>query len=103
MGGGGGRRLSGRHACATISGGARAWSHGAAGPAVGAREQRVRPGDLGREDLLAPLPDDPRLGSRVCRDRRPLIDDIGSRQNSDDGRRLLFLAPRRGTAAQRWQ
>jgi len=63
-------------------------------------EQRVRPGDLGPGDLLAPLPDDPRLVAGFLATGDPLIDDTA--QEVGFGRRRVLSAYGRDDAAQRW-
>ncbi|MEZ5131445.1 MAG: DUF3027 domain-containing protein [Mycobacterium sp.] len=63
-------------------------------------EQRVRPGDLGPGDLLAPLPDDPRLVPGFVATGDPLIDDTAVELGF--GRRRVLSAFGRDTAAQRW-
>jgi len=63
-------------------------------------EQRVRPGDLGPGDLLAPLPDDPRLVAGFLATGDPLIDDTA--QEVGFGRRRVLSAFGRDDAAQRW-
>jgi len=63
-------------------------------------EQRIRPGDLGPGDLLAPLPDDPRLVPGFVATGDPLIDDTAIELGF--GRRRVLSAFGRDTAAQRW-
>lgn len=63
-------------------------------------EQRVRPGDLGPGDLLAPLPDDPRLVPGFLATGDPLIDDTA--REVGFGRRRVLSAFGRDDAAQRW-
>lgn len=63
-------------------------------------EQRVRPGDLGPGDLLAPLPDDPRLVPGFLATGDPLIDDTA--RDVGFGRRRVLSAFGRDEAAQRW-
>ena len=63
-------------------------------------EQRVKPGDLGPGDLLAPLPDDPRLVPGFLATGDPLIDDTAVEVGF--GRRRVLSAPGRDDAAQRW-
>ena len=63
-------------------------------------EQRVKPGDLGPGDLLAPLPDDPRLVPGFLATGDPLIDDTA--RDIGFGRRRVLSAFGRGDAAQRW-
>jgi len=63
-------------------------------------EERVMPGDLGPGDLLAPLPDDPRLVPGFLATGDPLIDDTA--QEVGFGRRRVLSAFGRDDAAQRW-
>lgn len=63
-------------------------------------ENRIRPGDLGPGDLLAPLPDDPRLVPGFMATGDPLIDDTAVQLGL--GRRSVLSAEGRGDAAQRW-
>lgn len=63
-------------------------------------EQRVRPGDLGPGDLLAPLPDDPRLVPGFMATGDPLIDDTAVEVGF--GRRRVLSPLGRDDAAQRW-
>jgi hypothetical protein len=63
-------------------------------------ENRVRPGDLGPGDLLAPLPDDPRLAPGFMATGDPLIDDTAVELGF--GRRRVLSAEGRSDAAQRW-
>lgn len=63
-------------------------------------EQRVRPGDLGPGDLLAPLTDDPRLAPGFAATGDPLIDDTAVELGL--GRRRVLSAEGRDEAAQRW-
>jgi hypothetical protein len=63
-------------------------------------DQRVRPGDLGPGDLLAPLPDDPRLVPGFLATGDPLIDDTA--REVGFGRRRVLSALGRDDAAQRW-
>ncbi len=63
-------------------------------------EDRVRPGDLGPGDLLAPLPDDPRLVAGFLATGDPLIDDTAV--ETGFGRRRVLSAFGRDDAAQRW-
>jgi hypothetical protein len=63
-------------------------------------EQRVKPGDLGPGDLLAPLPDDPRLVPGFLATGDPLIDDTAYEVGF--GRRRVLSALGRDDAAQRW-
>jgi hypothetical protein len=63
-------------------------------------DQRVKPGDLGPGDLLAPLPDDPRLVPGFLATGDPLIDDTALELGF--GRRRVLSAFGRDDAAQRW-
>jgi hypothetical protein len=63
-------------------------------------DQRVRPGDLGPGDLLAPPPDDPRLVPGFLATGDPLIDDTA--QDLGFGRRRVLSVFGRDDAAQRW-
>ena len=63
-------------------------------------EQRVRPGDLGPGDLLAPLTDDPRLVPGFMATGDPLVDDTA--REVGFGRRRVLSAFGRDDAAQRW-
>ena len=63
-------------------------------------EQRVQPGDLGPGDLLAPLPDDPRLVPGFLATGDPLIDDTAVEVGF--GRRRVLSMFGRDDAAQRW-
>jgi hypothetical protein len=63
-------------------------------------DQRVKPGDLGPGDLLAPLPDDPRLVAGFLATGDPLIDDTALEVGF--GRRRVLSAFGRDDAAQRW-
>lgn len=63
-------------------------------------DQRVKPGDLGPGDLLAPLPDDPRLVPGFMATGDPLIDDTALELGF--GRRRVLSAFGRDDAAQRW-
>lgn len=63
-------------------------------------EERVQPGDLGPGDLLAPLPDDPRLVPGFSATGDPLIDDTAVELGL--GRRRVLSAYGRDDAAQRW-
>ena len=63
-------------------------------------EQRVQPGDLGPGDLLAPLPEDPRLVPGFLATGDPLIDDTALALGL--GRRRVLSAFGRDDAAQRW-
>ncbi len=63
-------------------------------------EQRVKPGDLGPGDLLAALPDDPRLVPGFMATGDPLIDDTAVELGL--GRRRVLSSFGRDDAAQRW-
>lgn len=63
-------------------------------------DQRVKPGDLGPGDLLAPLPDDPRLVPGFLATGDPLIDDTA--RDVGLGRRRVLSSFGRDDAAQRW-
>jgi hypothetical protein len=63
-------------------------------------EERVRPGDLGPGDLLAPLSDDPRLVPGYIATGDPAIDDVAFAVGF--GRRRVLSAWGRDDAAQRW-
>lgn len=63
-------------------------------------EERVKPGDLGPGDLLAPLPDDPRLVPGYAETGDPLIDDTAIEVGF--GRRRVLSSFGRDDAAQRW-
>jgi hypothetical protein len=63
-------------------------------------EERVRPGDLGPGDLLAPLTDDPRLVPGYVATGDPAIDDVAFEFGF--GRRRVLSAWGRDDAAQRW-
>ena len=63
-------------------------------------EERVKPGDLGPGDLLAPLADDPRLAPGFMATGDPLIDDTALLVGL--GRRRVLSAEGRDEAAQRW-
>ena len=63
-------------------------------------EERVKPGDLGPGDLLAPLADDPRLAPGFMATGDPLIDDTAVLVGL--GRRRVLSAEGRDEAAQRW-
>lgn len=63
-------------------------------------EERVRPGDLGPGDLLAPLPDDPRLVPGFMGTGDPVVDDVTVQLGL--GRRRVLSAYGREDAAQRW-
>ena len=63
-------------------------------------DQRVKPVDLGPGDLLAPLPDDPRLVPGFVATGDPLIDDTAVEVGF--GRRRVLSSFGRDEAAQRW-
>jgi hypothetical protein len=63
-------------------------------------EDRVRPGDLGPGDLLAPPHDDPRLVPGYTATGDPEIDDVAVELGL--GRRQVLSDYGRGEAAQRW-
>jgi hypothetical protein len=63
-------------------------------------EERVRPGDLGAGDLLAPIPDDPRLVPGYVATGDPAIDDVAFEIGF--GRRRVLSAYGRDDAAERW-
>ena len=63
-------------------------------------EERVKPGDLGPGDLLAPPVDDPRLAPGFMATGDPLIDDTAVQVGL--GRRRVLSAEGRDDAAQRW-
>ncbi|OBG85370.1 hypothetical protein A5699_24850 [Mycobacterium sp. E802] len=63
-------------------------------------QDRVRPGDLGPGDLLAPAPNDPRLVPGYAATGDPLIDDTALELGL--GRRQLLSEWGRAQAAQRW-
>lgn len=63
-------------------------------------DERLKPGDLGPGDLLAPLPDDPRLAPGFAATGDPLIDDTAIELGL--GRRSVLSAFGRDDAAQRW-
>ena len=63
-------------------------------------EQRVKPGDLGPGDLLAPLAEDPRLVPGFLLSGDPDIDDVAAEIGF--GRRSVLSAWGRTDAAQRW-
>lgn len=63
-------------------------------------DARVKPGDLSPGDLLAPLPDDPRLVPGFMGTGDPLIDDTAVQVGL--GRRRVLSAEGRDDAAQRW-
>jgi hypothetical protein len=63
-------------------------------------EDRVKPGDLGPGDLLAPSRDDPRLVPGYAATGDPQIDDVALELGL--GRRQVLGAEGRADAAQRW-
>ncbi len=63
-------------------------------------DERVRPGDLGPGDLLAPPADDPRLVPGYMATGDPDIDDVAAEIGL--GRRQVLGLWGRGEAAQRW-
>lgn len=63
-------------------------------------QDRVRPGDLGPGDLLAPPPNDPRLVPGFVATGDPLIDDTAMEVGF--GRRQVLSEWGRGETAQRW-
>ncbi|MDI3315415.1 MAG: DUF3027 domain-containing protein [Mycobacterium sp.] len=63
-------------------------------------ERRVRPGDLGPGDLLAPPPEDPRLVPGYTASGDPQVDDTAAEIGL--GRRRVMSAWGRAQAAQRW-
>jgi Protein of unknown function (DUF3027) len=63
-------------------------------------EKRVRPGDLGPGDLLAPSRDDPRLVGGHAATGDPAVDEIALELGL--GRRQLLSESGRADAAQRW-
>ncbi len=63
-------------------------------------EERVRPGDLGPGDLLAPPADDPRLVPGYLLSGDPAVDDVAAEVGM--GRRRVLSAVGRDDAAQRW-
>jgi hypothetical protein len=63
-------------------------------------DQRVRAGDLGPGDLLAPLLDDPRLVPGYLASGDPQVDEIAAEIGL--GRRRVMSAWGRSEAAQRW-
>lgn len=62
--------------------------------------QRIRPGDLGPGDLLAPMPDDPRLVPGYTATGDPAVDDVAYELGL--GRKQLLSPWGRMEAAQRW-
>lgn len=63
-------------------------------------DQRVQPGDLGPGDLLAPLPDDPRLVPGFLASDDPMVADVAAEVGF--GRRRVLSMFGRDDAAQRW-
>ncbi|MCV7399826.1 DUF3027 domain-containing protein [Mycobacterium fragae] len=63
-------------------------------------DQRLRPGDLGPGDLLAPLPDDPRLVPGFMASGDPQVDETATEVGL--GRRRVMSPLGRAQAAQRW-
>ena len=63
-------------------------------------DQRIRPGDLSPGDLLAPLPDDPRLVPGYMASGDPQVDETAAEIGL--GRRRVMSAWGRSEAAQRW-
>lgn len=63
-------------------------------------EQRVRPGDLGPGDLLAPAMDDPRLVPGYSASGDPALDEIAAELGL--GRRWVMSPWGRADAAERW-
>ncbi|MBS4727430.1 DUF3027 domain-containing protein [Mycobacterium sp. SM1] len=63
-------------------------------------QRRVRPGDLGPGDLLAPPPEDPRLVPGYTASGDPQVDDTAAEIGL--GRRWVMSAWGRAQAAQRW-
>lgn len=63
-------------------------------------EERVRPGDLGPGDLLAPRRDDPRLVPGYTATGDPAVDDVAVELGL--GRRQVLSELGRAEAAQRW-
>lgn len=63
-------------------------------------EQRVRPGDLGPGDLLAPASEDPRLVPGYTASGDPEVDEIAAEIGL--GRRWVMSAWGRSSAAERW-
>ncbi|OHV02034.1 DUF3027 domain-containing protein [Mycobacterium talmoniae] len=63
-------------------------------------EQRVRPGDLGPGDLLAPPAEDPRLVPGYTASGDPQVDDVAAEIGL--GRRQVLSPWGRAEAAQRW-
>ncbi|MCV7086832.1 DUF3027 domain-containing protein [Mycolicibacter hiberniae] len=63
-------------------------------------DQRVRPGDLGPGDLLAPQADDPRLVPGYTSSGDPQLDEVAGEIGL--GRRWLMSPVGRAEAAQRW-
>jgi hypothetical protein len=63
-------------------------------------DRRVRPGDLGPGDLLAPAPDDPRLVPGYLASGDPQVDETAAEIGL--GRRQVMSPRGRSEAAQRW-
>ncbi|WP_102145828.1 DUF3027 domain-containing protein [Mycobacterium hubeiense] len=63
-------------------------------------QDRIRPGDLSPGDLLAPLPDDPRLVPGYLASGDPQVDEVATEVGF--GRRRVLSAFGRSAAAQRW-
>jgi hypothetical protein len=63
-------------------------------------DQRIRPGDLGPGDLLAPPTDDPRLVPGYLASGDPQVDETAAEIGL--GRRRVMSAQGRSEAAQRW-
>ncbi|TDK87759.1 DUF3027 domain-containing protein [Mycobacterium paragordonae] len=63
-------------------------------------DQRVRPGDLGPGDLLAPVKDDPRLVPGYSASGDPYVDEVAVELGL--GRRWVMSAWGRADAAERW-
>lgn len=63
-------------------------------------DQRVRPGDLGPGDLLAPVKDDPRLVPGYSASGDPQVDEVAAEIGL--GRRWVMSALGRAEAAERW-
>lgn len=64
-------------------------------------DQRVRPGDLGPGDLLAPAADDPRLVPGYTASGDPQVDETAAEIGL--GRRWVMSAEGRAEAAERWR
>lgn len=63
-------------------------------------QDRIRPGDLSPGDLLAPLPDDPRLVPGYSASGAPAVDEVAAELGL--GRRRVLSVWGRCAAAQRW-